>query len=173
MGWSFEILNRGRKAFIESLTGAGHFSADYKPLDHRVVGNNVWQLVEHTPTGRRFICLDLIAKERNGGWGYKGLSEDMGPCEVNCPLSLLDKASPEPEGYAKMWREKVRAYHQLRKARPALKPGTRFTLATGSEYEITGTYSRMAKTVRLVKEGQMVGSTYRTPNARIYRLMGF
>lgn len=120
MGWSFDTRDIGRKAHIERLTSASHFSPDYEPLEHRVVGNNVWQLVLHKPTGRKLICLDLIAKERNGGWGYKGLSEDMGPCEVNCPLSLLDKASPVTEGYAVGWREKVRAYHAKRanKAKP-------------------------------------------------------
>lgn len=110
MGWSFDTRDIGRKAHIERLTSASHFSPDYEPLDHRVVGNNVWQLVLHKPTGRKLICLDLIAKERSGGCGYKGLSEDMGPYEVNCPLSLLDKASPVTEGYAVEWRQKVHPY---------------------------------------------------------------
>lgn len=122
MGWLFSYVDVGRKAHIESLTSKRHFGEDYEPLEHRVVGNNVWQLVLHKPTGRKLITLDLIAKERGGGWGYKGLDEDMGPCEVNCPLSLLNKASPVTEGYAVEWREKVRAYHARRKtAKP--EPG--------------------------------------------------
>jgi hypothetical protein len=123
MGWSFEWHDRGRKAFIESLTGAKHFSEGYEPLEHRVVGNNVWQLVLHKATNRKFICLDLIAKARGEGWGYKGLSEDMGPVEVNCPLSLLNKADPPMEGYAVEWRERVRAYHARRAAVAKPKPG--------------------------------------------------
>lgn len=115
MGWSFSYVDVGRKAHIESLTSKRHFSEDYEPLEHRVVGNSVWQLVLHKPTGHKFITLDLIAKQRGGGWGYKGLSEDEGPYEVNCPLSLLNKASPVTEGYAVEWREKVRAYHARRK----------------------------------------------------------
>ena len=122
MGWSFSYVDVGRKAHIESLTSKRRFGEDYEPLEHRVVGNNVWQLVLYKPTGRKLITLDLIAKERGGGWGYKGLDEDMGPCEVNCPLSLLNKASPVTEGYAVEWREKVRAYHARRKtAKP--EPG--------------------------------------------------
>lgn len=129
MGWSFSYTDRGRKAHIEELTNQAHFSPDYEPLAHRVVGNNVWQLVLHKPTGRKFICLDLIAKERNGGWGYKGLSEDMGPCEVNCPLSLINQASPvsETDGYAYGWRQKVRAYHAKRKTKAKPTAGAELT----------------------------------------------
>lgn len=123
MGWSFEICERSRKDFIASLTGPKHFGEDYTPLASRVVGNNVWQLVHQKSVGRTFICLDLIAKERGGGWGYKGLSEDMGPCEVNCPLSLLDKASESTTEYGTAWRERVRSYHAAKKARPVWAPG--------------------------------------------------
>lgn len=121
MGWSFNYVDRGRDAHIAELTSQSHFHPECEPLAHRVVGNNVWHLVLHKPTGRKFITLDLIAKERNGGWGYKGLSEDMGPYQVNCPLSLLNQASPVEEGgYAHEWRQKVRAYHASRssKAKP-------------------------------------------------------
>lgn len=170
MGWSFEIANRGRKAFIESLTGAGHFSENYKPLAHRVVGNHVWQAVRRFD-GVVFISLALIAKERNGGWGYKGMSEDMGPYYYDCPLVLLAMCTEPLNESAAAWREKVREHHTRKAAVPALVPGLRFTLATGSEYEITGTYSRMSKTVRLVKDGQMVGGTYRVTNARINRVL--
>jgi len=110
MGWSFAWVDVGRKAHIESLTHQRHFSEGYVPLEHRVVGNHVWQLVK-MPDGRKFICLDLIAKQRNGGWGYKGMSEDMGPNYYDCPLSLLDKADPVDVGYAVEWRKAVREYH--------------------------------------------------------------
>lgn len=140
MGWSFDYHDIGREAHIKRLTSASHFSPDYEPLEHRVVGNNVWQLVLYKPTGRKMICLDLIAKERGGGWGYKGLSEDMGPCEVNCPLSLLNKASPVTEGYAVEWREKVRAYHAKRSSKATPKPGMVVTYG-GLEYRLDHPYA--------------------------------
>ena len=140
MGWSFDYRDIGREAHIKRLTSASHFSPDYEPLEHRVVGNNVWQLVLHKPTGRKMICLDLIAKERGGGWGYKGLSEDMGPYEVNCPLSLLNKASPVTEGYAVEWREKVRAYHAKRSNKATPKPGMVVTYG-GFEYRLDHPYA--------------------------------
>lgn len=119
MGWSFDCHDVGRKAYIERLTSQKHFSEGYTPLEHRVVGNHVWQLVRIDDENRTFICLDLIAKERGAGWGHKGMSEDMGPCYYDCPLSLLDKADPPREGsYAAAWREKVREYHARKSAKP-------------------------------------------------------
>lgn len=153
MGWSFSCVDIGRKAHIESLTSAKHFSPEYEPIEHRVVGNNVWQLVLHKPTGRKFIALDLIAKERNGGWGNKGLSEDMGPCEVNCPLSLLNKASPVTEGCAVAWREKVRAYHAKRSNKAKPTPGAVVDYC-GHQYRLDRPYApRKGWAVTRVSDG--------------------
>lgn len=134
MGWSFNIIDCGKDAFIESLTSARHFSEGYTPLAHRLVGRNLWQAVRR-PDGTVFISLSLIAKERNGGWGYKGISEDMGPCEVNCPLSLLAMCSAPVDKYATNWREKVRAYHAKRKAKPTPVVGMVIKSA-GHEYRL-------------------------------------
>jgi hypothetical protein len=112
MGWSFATVDIGRKAHIEELTKG--FTAGYTSLEHRAVGNHVWQLIQ-AADGRKFIHLDLIAKERGYGWGNKSMSETAGPCYYDCPLSFLDKADP-PTGYAIEWREKVRAYHAAKKA---------------------------------------------------------
>lgn len=124
MGWSFNIVDYGRKAFIEEITSKAHFGPDYEPFASRVVGNHVWQAVRQISTGRTFISLDLIAKERNGGWGNKGMSEDSGPYHHDCPLSLLAMTDEPTEGYAAAWRKRVRAHHAAKKAAPKLVIGT-------------------------------------------------
>lgn len=122
MGWSFNYVDRGRKAHIEDITGPNHFGSDFTKIESRVVGNHIWQLVKQNSADRTFITLDLIAKDRNGGWGYKGLSEDMGPYHYDCPISLLDKASEPINENAKAWRAKVREIHAAKKAKPKPKP---------------------------------------------------
>lgn len=117
MGWLFAYHDVGKKAFIAELTSKEQFGAALTPIEHRVVGNNLWQLVRIESTGRLIITLDLIAKQRGAGWGNKGMSEDAGPCEINCPLSLLNKASPVTEGYAVEWRERVRRHHAAKAAK--------------------------------------------------------
>ena len=142
MGWSYDYVDIGRDAYIERLTSARLYSQDYEPLEHRVVGNNVWQLVLHKPTGRKLITLDMIAKARGEGWGYKGMSEDAGPYQVNCPLSLLNKTSPitEADGYAFGWRQKVREYHAKRANKPKPTAGMVITYG-GHQYRLDAPYA--------------------------------
>lgn len=123
MGWSFETYDRGREAFLADITSKSHFGEAYTPIKSRVIGNNVWQAVRHEPTGNIFICLDLIAKDRKGGWGYKGMSEDMGPYQVNCPQSLLALCTEPLSESAKVWREKVQKYQAVKKAKLKPAPG--------------------------------------------------
>lgn len=84
-----------------------------------------------TPEGAEFIYFALIER-RNGTFFKKTMSEHMGPADSTCPLRLLD-ACPLPSdddfGYAKGWRERVKAVHakkQERKANP-LKAGDTIT----------------------------------------------
>lgn len=127
MGWSFAMQDTGRKAHIESLTSARHFSPGYIPITHRVVGNHVWQLVQR-PDGTKHITLDLIAKERGGGWGYKSMDEDCAPYFFDCPATLLDKADPPATASAQDWRVKVFEYadqqKRLKREMLTLKPGS-------------------------------------------------
>jgi hypothetical protein len=117
MGWSFACSPRhGKKELVQQLRDQTRFSPGYKMLKSQVVGNHFWYLME-TPDGRTTIGLDLMAGggHQGMGWGYKGIHEEMGPCEHDCPLSYLEQAS-EPVGYAIEWRQEVRAYHAKRKA---------------------------------------------------------
>ena len=134
MGWSFAMRDTGRKAHIESLTSAKHFSNGYVPITFRVVGNHVWQLVQR-PDGTKFITLDLIAKERGGGWGYKNLDEDGEPYFVDCPLTLIRQADPPATANAEAWRANAEAWRakvyeyadrqkRLKREMSTLKPGT-------------------------------------------------
>lgn len=77
----------------------------------------VWEYtenVEQYKTGDRWLETTLISGGRGNDWGYKDMSETMGPdgCEA-CPLRFLDMV-PDPGGAATEYREKVRAYHAQR-----------------------------------------------------------
>lgn len=135
MGWLFEHHDSGRENFLKRLTDKTHFCEDYTPIKSRVVGNHVWQAIRHEPTGEVFIHLDLITKQRDGGWGYKGMSEHMGPYFYDCPLSLLKLCTEPSNENAKAWREKVRAYHAVKKALPKPVPG-RVVKYGGHKYEL-------------------------------------
>ena len=167
MGWSFEICERSRKDYLERITGPGHFGPGYTPLEHRVVGNHVWQLVRQVSVNRTFICLDLIAKERNGGWGYKGLSEDMGPYHYDCPLALVDKASMPINESAAAWRIKVREFHAKKSCKR--KPAVGLVVKSGShQYELLEPCApRKGWRVKDIE----TGAQYRMPAAQLSRAL--
>lgn len=124
MGWSYNCNpSFDKKALIAELTAPNALSPGYTMLRSMIVGNNHWYTYS-SPDGSIAIGLNLMAGGgRIMGWGYKGISEDMGPCEKNCPLSLLN-ACTEPRGYAIEWRERVRAYHAAKKTKPAITEGS-------------------------------------------------
>lgn len=47
-------------------------------------------------------------------FGYKDMSENMGPCESDCPAAILDLLSPTDHEYALDWRARCRANLVLR-----------------------------------------------------------
>jgi hypothetical protein len=86
------------------------------------------------------VRLDLIQRDpirssRGPMWYYKPLTDEMGPCEVDCPLALIDIAdSGQPAtGYALEWRQRVRDFHAQNKASSTrgLKAGDIITLRDG------------------------------------------
>lgn len=56
-------------------------------------------------------------------FGYKDMTEHMGPCEAECPAAILDLLTPIDAEYAVAWRERCRAAVASRTARPRLRNG--------------------------------------------------
>lgn len=121
MGWLFSYFG-GKDDLIAKFRAADFWLNGTKLLKDSVVGNNYWAVIEK-PDGTRFIYLALMASGgKNSGWGYKDMSENAGPSEVNCPLSLLALAGePRPDSYAVAWRGRVREYHAQKKVKTAEK----------------------------------------------------
>lgn len=88
----------------------------YQVMDNRSTkcGRNLWLAIRNEEKDESFICLYLISSH-DREWGYKGISEGMGPNEIDCPLSLLDKTKGENHPYAIEWRKKVREFHAHKK----------------------------------------------------------
>ena len=112
-------------------------------------GRHLWSVYE-TPAGERFINLDLIERGHDGVWGYKSMSEDMGPCTYDCPLDLLDLAGETTNEYAKKWRESVRAHHASKSRK--FVPGQLVSLY-GKIYRIEDTVKR-SYMVRQIENGR-------------------
>lgn len=89
------------------------------------------------------VCLARYNPRDAEGYpfGYKDMTEHMGPCEAECPAAILDLLTPTDAEYAVAWRERCRAAIAARAKRPRLRNGwtlvfdepIRFT--DGSAYE--------------------------------------
>src|SRR3546814_16727894 len=69
-------------------------------------------------------------------FGYKDMSENMGPCEADCPAAILELLSPTDHEYALDWRARCRANLVLRARK--LSDGDRIRLPERSEARRVG-----------------------------------
>lgn len=116
MGWLFK-QGSSKKDIIRNCT-QGWVAADGKRKTECIAlscrGNNLWTVFKSTFDDERdpetYIILFMLRSDRGYGWGYKDVSESMGPYQVNCPLKYLEMAKSDvrPE-----WREQVRKYHAM------------------------------------------------------------
>ncbi len=76
--------------------------------------------------GKTFVIgLVVLHGRRKGEFTYKEMTEDMGPCESECPAKILDLLSPVEEfasgdcaKWATAWRERCRAAIEKRAKAP-------------------------------------------------------
>jgi len=114
MGWTFP--NRAtREDVIREIVPKEHVSANghvFRTLKYECVGRReVYALHEsgQPEIERKWIGVYLLEEEPDTGfWGYKNMSEDVGPLYYSCPLSYIDEADPPVNETAREWREKVR-----------------------------------------------------------------
>ncbi len=52
------------------------------------------------------VCLTSTKWDGGFNFGYKGMTEDCGPCEDDCPKDILDLLTDTESEYAKEWRER-------------------------------------------------------------------
>lgn len=114
MGWDYCSRWTTARILREDLNAqraSGVTIVAQKSTSH---GRNLWTVYEDA-AGLRFINLDLIGRSR-GCYGYKAISEDMGPVEVDCPEAFLALAGEPVNEYSRLWRDRVRQHHAGRRA---------------------------------------------------------
>ncbi|WP_196769057.1 DUF6927 domain-containing protein [Neomoorella thermoacetica] len=69
------------------------------------------------------VCLLSYRPKDYFNFGYKDMSEDMGPYYYNCPERILKLLTPTENKLALEWREKCWERIRAKKARPKLREG--------------------------------------------------
>ena len=70
------------------------------------------------------VCLVRYNRRDKEGmiFGYKDMTEHMGPCESECPAPILDLLTPTDSEYALKWRQRCRD-HRAKQSRPPPRDG--------------------------------------------------
>ena len=112
----------------------------YTREDHRLtvlassmVGSTYYAAAERIESSgdRQVFAVVCLTKTSTGArdgctFGYKDMTEHMGPCESECPASILDELTDTDSEYAQAWRARCRAnlvQRRLQNAKPTPKPG--------------------------------------------------
>jgi hypothetical protein len=158
MGWLFMHSLDGRsgpRQYLDAQFTYERPSGTSKVLRSALVGmRTYYAAVEHihTTTGDRdiwaLICLvKYNPRDREGYiFGYKDMEETMGPCECECPESILDLLPPPNHPYAKEWRARCRENAVARRARaakPTPRPGQTIVFDTPIKFSDGQSFERL------------------------------
>lgn len=122
MGWTWQCAkfydrkgNIDRKAECDDLyTWNNEETGDKcRVLKSAMVGRTWYGACERTRPGKKpyvfaGVCLTSVDGREYCNFGYKDMDESMGPCERDCPVSILNLLSPRDDEWALEWRENCR-----------------------------------------------------------------
>lgn len=134
MGWTYMHRSKGtsNKDFFQQ-----DFDVGTKFHAHGTV-NGVFYAAVETPRepGKiwALVALTHWVPADAYNFGFKDMSEDMGPYEHRAPLSVLNALTPTDHATALEWRERVAQYHAQRKALRGLKDGDQIVLAAALRF---------------------------------------
>lgn len=118
-----EGLNRGHYEVLKSTVVGSVYYAAIRNLKRYVGkdenGKSVYEDAVNEPVWAAVFLTRTDSRDYFNFY-YKDLSEDMGPCDCDCPLSILKLLSPTDSEWALEWREKCRKKAEQKKLPTAL-----------------------------------------------------
>lgn len=153
MGWTYKpakFYKNGkvdRKAELDAEFTWSNESGSGEILKSTMVGTTYYAAFKRTRTNGEsevYAIVTLTHIDRNSwcNFGYKDMSEDMGPCEHGCPENILSLLSPTDNEYALQWRAACREERKRKSEKSSLS-----LLPVGTVIEI----QRLGKKERLRK----------------------
>ena len=160
MGWTetyyySKLTQKERRQELDKLFTWENASSAYSIERSAIVGNTYYAAVRQENKETQAIdvwgvvCLMSERKDGCGYWyGYKDMSEDMGPYYYDCPVAILDLLTPTDNEDANEWRDKCREYAKKPKL-SKLKEGDiiRFICPWQTTYHEQGDEITLTKTV--------------------------
>jgi hypothetical protein len=140
MGWLFMSTLGGYaspKAYLDAQFTFENGDGTSEIVASALVNIRTWyaacrQVQRKTGKAEVFALVCLVKynpRDREGMiFGYKNMSETMGPCEAECPARILDLLTPTTNEHALAWRARCRAAI-ARRTRPVPKTGDTIVFA--------------------------------------------
>lgn len=181
MGWTWGYNWQHRRQMIDEfradLVGSGCTVHLESSINHGRIHYFVLSRAPHGVEGEPdyykgypscilVLLCDYDAKDQT--WGYKDISEDMGPIQP-CPRNVAlaaDKLGPAPNDWARKWRDAALANRLPRVA--DWPPGARFRWA-GRDYLVTRPVGSRSVAARRVVDGVAVYPDYKFTMNRMAR----
>lgn len=156
------------------LTEKNGPNGSWIPLKVIAVGNTVYAAVRRIkPDGTNYVFAAVVLTSTNMrdyyNFSYKDMDETCGPCECDCPASILKLLSPTDNEYANNWRDRCRLQLQ-RKRDEAKDPNSLSNLPFGSVIEMPhwdGGTRRITKTKGYSPKVLWISGMYRYTPATI------
>lgn len=136
MGWLFMRDLGGHstaRAYLDNQFTYARDNHRLTVLASLMVGSTYYAAAERVEnSGERqvfaIVCLTKTSTGARDGctFGYKDMTEHMGPCESECPASILDELTDTDSQYAQAWRDRCRAnlvQRRLQNAKPTPRAG--------------------------------------------------
>lgn len=148
MGWTFYHVPEwfDRKAEIDEKYNWSEDGVSVRVLKSAMVGSTYYAAVQvEDKDGVRVeasVVLTSMKSRDYFNFGYKAMSETVGPGESKCPAGILKMLTPTDSEWANQWRGRCWKYHEQKKSPNALGK-----LPYGAEIE----FSWCGKPVRIVK----------------------
>lgn len=86
----------------------------YNVIKSAMVGSVYYAAVRDNQTEDVFAFVVLTSTNKTDFY-YKEMDETCGPCECQCPKSILSLLTPTDNEFANEWRERCRKYHESQK----------------------------------------------------------
>lgn len=137
MGWTFmRKPEKPRQYLDEQFTWTCDDGTKNRVLRSAFAGRTEYYAAVETikPDGERSVwaavCMvKFVPKARDGyTFGYKDMSESMGPYAWRCPKTVMALLTAPSNEYAAQWREKCRTWQERKHAIAALKTGDKLRM---------------------------------------------
>jgi hypothetical protein len=170
MGWTGTHYDGYIRTAKDKKTAMDEIYNGYKDwgkvLKSSIVNNVYYAAIHHYKTNSVFATVVLLSIDNSDYFNlnYKDMSEDMGPCYYDCPITILNLLTKTESDYAKEWRKKCREHIAKKKNTPKVKEGC--VIEFTNEIEMTD--ENKIKKFTLVKYNNRF--VFRAENGKLYRI---